>query len=414
MDSEVAISDSAYVQKNFPEMSRIAGVEIKEAIDEIIINPLAKDRLEEKDRHLISDEFFHNIAILTAPSEKANAVYVTPSTWTRGITVAGPLHVPYGPSLIGRYVYTNGNSLSGNYWGKVPEGSTETAWGFRGETSSKKELEIGNPLIEHGFRSALPLGYIRLNPDKLRESIDRYWSSDPSLQKAINQHLSVLTERDKEAPTILVRLTDSTQRLEDRYRMQPEDKREPRTFSSREIWESWKLICPELKAYTIKDVVSGNNVPVVRSVLVQSLSEILSDNIVALRGYFTETGITKRYQNIASVLAAGKDLTPTLMAQDFEEARTKDENALPGNSGLHYYQTPDIQDALDTYIELSMTNMELLFTNIIDGLYKEVHDIDEETMSQLHIDRVRQLEQDFLKEFPFSYTTVAERIRQRQ
>lgn len=67
-----------------------------------------------------------------------------------------------------------------------------------------QDLEISNQLLANGLRSALHLGVIELNPEKLKQFIHQHWSNNPELETLMNDRLKDFLDKGY-TPAILLR-----------------------------------------------------------------------------------------------------------------------------------------------------------------------------------------------------------------
>lgn len=192
----------------------------RELVDEVVINPLAKQMLSPKFKDLFDPDFLISIARLTAPwsslAERARRVLVV-REWGRAIPLLYG-KIPYGEGLIGTFVSAKGTLISGKYY-RIDEEDIDyikvahDPIGFFGDSDARKEVTISNDLLERGTRSSLSLAYLVINEHLLEQFINQTWSvSHPKIGEALVRGLNIVSN-NHDRPTLLFRVGGTPERI---------------------------------------------------------------------------------------------------------------------------------------------------------------------------------------------------------
>jgi hypothetical protein len=194
-------------------------------IEDVIVNPAAKDFLSTNLHYLASEKFIQDAAGIATPriKEAVGDQILTPAIFGRAVaTRVGK--IPYA-NLIGGCVIYKGTGLSGFMYPteQYPRGFFGGAWadsenpaGLLFKSDNDVDTEVSNVLLAEGARVSLNLGYLVLNESNFKDFLKKKWETyDPKIAgtmiKMIDDYKTVYPE-DK--LVIAAKIGGTPQRLE--------------------------------------------------------------------------------------------------------------------------------------------------------------------------------------------------------
>jgi hypothetical protein len=153
------------------------------------INEKAREFLADDMKWLASKEALLSLSMMTV-SSKSDADRILTQRMSGRSTVVRHGRIEYADN-VGGIVIEKGGWLSGRELTNKSI-SYSTPWGLYGLKDSMGDIKISNALIESGFKSALSLGYVPLNPEKTEEWLLSKFKEDTDMKGRINRSFSIV------------------------------------------------------------------------------------------------------------------------------------------------------------------------------------------------------------------------------
>jgi len=201
-----------------PREGVVVGVEVlpRNCIEEVTVNPAARDLLPQSLKYLASRDYLVNSAVMSVPRTLTPNGILTPEIYGRAIPLAYGV-VPFGDQ-VGRVISGKGTWLSGAWLRDLP-GSREhildslsSHYGLLSMGGAQWDTEVSNTLLAGGFRSSLHLGFLTLNTDNLRQFLSSRWIGTEAI---FEKTFGNLLRKKKGGPAYLFRVSGTTERIDD-------------------------------------------------------------------------------------------------------------------------------------------------------------------------------------------------------
>ena len=173
------------------------------------LNPMLGDFLHPTvASQLNSESYLQERAYFTVPL-KPNEKIKSPEKWGRAMPIGYGV-IPYC-DIVGGVIMVKGVSAAGMFYGKDTELHTDPI-GFFGSKDASTEVEIANLLLQRGFRSGLPLGWLEFDNERLKEWLTEKWSESPIVKNSIINHIDTVSMNEDKC-AMLFRICNSSERL---------------------------------------------------------------------------------------------------------------------------------------------------------------------------------------------------------
>lgn len=308
----------------------VAVENVPQLVEEIVVNPVAFGLLAGDYRYLATEDYLRENVCLSVPISKGGSGILSPDNWGRAVPL-GYGGIRYG-GIVGGTVMGKGCFRSGKYYNRNIDfrSTKDKPIGFFGAKDARKEMEIGNGLLEVGYRSSLVLGYAILKPTETRRFLENRWNANLPVRSDIATCFKLLAEA-KDEPVFMARVAGVTSRLHmsrpaDLYRRAEivraaglfyEESTENRDhfslyLSGDDGYEETRRVLDKMRRrirLTKDEFVT----------LVKLYLGIFDRNKLALEKANTHPVLSK-YSDLGIILSAPKDNDPMCITLDFEEA----------------------------------------------------------------------------------------------
>ncbi len=199
------------------------------AIKDIVINEGARQFLDPRYYGILSPDFLLSLARFTIPFEEGTSFphskkILVPREFGRGL-ILGDCRIPYGltgAKIMGTTITSKGNGPSGQHYplgvkqAELTYLNSRDPIGFLGDRSAQQDMDGSNILLKHQARSSLCLGYLILDPDKLKQFIAETWGTLRPSETLLSYMHGAIDQvvRDGQQPAILFRLGGVRHRLD--------------------------------------------------------------------------------------------------------------------------------------------------------------------------------------------------------
>ena len=187
-----------------------------ECLGEPFINKEAINLLAPNVKHIASKEYLLSLAMMTVSKDSQGSKILTQKMSGRTTVVRHGL-IEYADN-IGSIVIEKGGWLSGE---KFVDGCNNsridkdmTPWGLYGSKESLNDIKLSTALVKNGFRAALSIGFIPLNPDKTRDWLLSKFEGNLKMKDAIDKSFLIVKDNG-DIPVLDFRVGGVERRIDD-------------------------------------------------------------------------------------------------------------------------------------------------------------------------------------------------------
>jgi hypothetical protein len=172
----------------------------RECLGDPYINDEAKDLLTNDMKWLASKDTLLSLALMTvARKEPANKILTQAMSGRTTVVRHGQIGFAdnVGGIVIEKGGWESGDVFTGEYGpqlGLVDD--DETPWGLYGSKESKHDIKISTALIKKGFKAALSLGFIPLEPAKTRNWLLSKFKGDEIMGPRIDRSFAIVKQNN--------------------------------------------------------------------------------------------------------------------------------------------------------------------------------------------------------------------------